>query len=217
MADHIDNLPSFVQLLQIFVEITDFIWPQSRFYKLYGPFICVLQVFNLWYWSFVATVQTDNRSQSIISFLQCERGVSVNVLAAFDSVSINRHFFCLFPDERIKSCCRVCVIIIITCLWDIYYSYRHLCKERIFLLLPEHVETIFLSLLVDLRHLQYFYHQETKHWFHFLGLFGDHCGISEGENRNRKWRQTSSVGLKHTDTEGNKLQSEPSCCLSTNS
>lgn len=39
---------------------------------------------------------------------------------------------------------------------------------------------------------------------------------SEGENRNRKWRQTSSVGLEHTDTKGNKLQSELSCCLSTN-
>lgn len=38
----------------------------------------------------------------------------------------------------------------------------------------------------------------------------------EGENRNRKWRQTSCVGLEHTDTKGNKLQSELSCYLSTN-
>lgn len=52
-------------------------------------------------------------------------------------------------------------------------------------------------------------------WFHFWD-FSETTEGSEGENRNRKWRQTSSVGLEHTDTKGNKLQSELSCCLSTN-
>lgn len=113
----------------------------------------------------------------IIDHNQTFPSCSVNVLAAFHSVSTDHHLLCLFPDERTKSRCSVCVIIIIKCLWDIYYSYRHLCKKRIFLLLPERVLTMFLSLLVDLRHLQYFYHQETKRWFHFLGLFGDHWRI----------------------------------------
>lgn len=113
----------------------------------------------------------------IIDHNQTFPSCSVNVLAAFHSVSTDHHLLCLFPDERTKSRCSVCVIIIIKCLWDIYYSYRHLCKKRIFLLLPERVLTMFLSLLVDLRHLQYFYHQETKRWFHFLGLFGDRWRI----------------------------------------
>lgn len=52
-------------------------------------------------------------------------------------------------------------------------------------------------------------------WFHFWD-FSETTEGSEGENRNRKWRETSSVGLEHTDTKGNKLQSELSCCLSTN-